>query len=389
MTGSPTTPTTRAAAAALPLWDSVLAVVAHPDDESFGLGALLDGFAQAGATVSVLCLTQGEASTLGAPGPDLSRVRAMELQNAAWQLGAASAVLLAYPDGALAQADPVTLAAEVLSEVEARPVQGILVFDPTGVSGHPDHSAASRAALDAAAQRDLPVLGWTLPQPVAEKLNDEFGAAFDGRAHPDVDLVVPVDRERQRMASLAHASQAAPTSVLWRRLDLLGDLEYLRWLRREGSLAAVPAAVSGTIPPKSLAATDAQVMHVRWQSEDRFDIQVRGHTITVDQPTEIGGGDVGPTPTELFVAGLASCVGFYARRYLRRHHLDPAGLEVTTSYHMGSKPARVAAVEMEIHLPAELPADRRAGLLAQAAHCTVHTSITHTPNIAITLESTS
>lgn len=389
MTGSPTAPTTPAATGSLPRWESVLAVVAHPDDESFGLGALLDSFAQVGATVSVLCLTQGEASTLGAPGPDLSRIRAMELKSAARHLGVASAVLLAYPDGALAQADPATLAAEVLSEVDARPVQGILVFDPTGVSGHPDHTAASKAALDAAAHRDLPVLGWTLPQSAAEKLNDEFGAAFVGHATHDVDLVVRVDRERQRMASLAHASQAAPTSVLWRRLDLLGDVEYLRWLPGEGSHAAVPAAVSTTAPRKSLAATDAQMMHVRWQTEDRFDIQVRGHTITVDQPTEVGGGDVGPTPTELFVAGLASCVGFYARRYLRRHHLDPAGLEVTTSYRTGTKPARVAAVEMEIHLPAELPPDRRTGLLAQAAHCTVHTSITHTPDIAITLASTS
>ena len=47
-------------------------------------------------------------------------------------------------------------------------------------------------------------------------------------------------------------------------------------------------------------------MRVRWRADDRFDIQVRGHTITVDQPAEFGGGDVGPTPTELFVAGLAS-----------------------------------------------------------------------------------
>jgi uncharacterized OsmC-like protein len=313
----------------------------------------------------------------------------MELTSAARQLGVASAVLLTYPDGALAHEDPMTLAAEVLHEVDARPVQGILVFDPTGVSGHPDHAAASRAALDAAAQRDLPVLGWTLPQSAAETLNDEFGAAFVGHACQDVDLVVRVDREQQRMASLAHASQAVPTSVLWRRLDLLGDREHLRWLRREGSPAAVPAPGSATAPGEPLAATDTQTMHVVWLSDDRFDIQVRGHTITVDQPAELGGGDVGPTPTELFVAGLASCVGFYARRYLRRHHLDPAGLEVSTSFQMGAKPARVAAVEMEIRLTADLPPNRRAGLLAQAAHCTVHNSITHAPDIAITLATTS
>ena len=64
---------------ALPAWTSLLAVVAHPDDESFGLGALLDAFTRVRAGVEVLCLTHGEASTLhGAPG-DLASVRGAEL----------------------------------------------------------------------------------------------------------------------------------------------------------------------------------------------------------------------------------------------------------------------------------------------------------------------
>ncbi len=48
----------------MPAWRSVLAVVAHPDDESFGLGAVIDALTSAGAAVHVLCFTRGEASTL-------------------------------------------------------------------------------------------------------------------------------------------------------------------------------------------------------------------------------------------------------------------------------------------------------------------------------------
>ena len=149
----------------------------------------------------------------------------------------------------------------------------------------------------------------------------------------------------------------------------------------EGQEQAAGASAAGMQP----APGDAETMRVLWQADDRFDIQVRGHTLTVDQPVEIGGADVGPTPTELFVAGLASCVAFYARRYLRRHRIDPVGLEVITSYRMGTRPARVAVVDMEIQLPTELPARRHAGLLAQAGHCTVHTSIAQPPEITITL----
>jgi uncharacterized OsmC-like protein len=42
---------------------------------------------------------------------------------------------------------------------------------------------------------------------------------------------------------------------------------------------------------------------------DRFAISIRDHMITVDQPVADGGQDTAPTPTELFVASLASCVG--------------------------------------------------------------------------------
>lgn len=163
--------------------------------------------------------------------------------------------------------------------------------------------------------------------------------------------------------------------------------------RTEGEPSVFEADVQ--VPPSSaprtrdpVPAEETRSMHVRWDSDDRFDIQVRGHTITVDQPVEVGGADVGPTPTELFVAGLASCVGFYARRYLRRHDIDAAGLVVTARYRMGTRPARVAAVDLTIHLPARLSPQRRAGLLAQAGHCTVHNSVMHAPDIAISLAST-
>lgn len=218
-------------AGALPAWSSALAVVAHPDDESFGLGAVLDAFARSGAAVSVLCLTQGEASRIrGVPG-DLSALRAVELKRAAAILGLTSAVLSGHPDGALAGVGRGVLAGEVTQAVDRSGAQGLVVFDPSGVTGHPDHVAATAAGLDAATTLRLPVLGWTVPRAVAEQLNSELGTGFIGHEPSEVDLTVPVCRDRQRMASRAHASQAVPTSVLWRRLELLGDVEQLRWLR--------------------------------------------------------------------------------------------------------------------------------------------------------------
>jgi uncharacterized OsmC-like protein len=118
---------------------------------------------------------------------------------------------------------------------------------------------------------------------------------------------------------------------------------------------------------------------------DRFRIRVRGHEIDVDQPVGDGGEDTAPTPTELFVAGLASCVAFYARRYLARHGLPADGLEVTAGYETGSRPTRVVAVRIEVTPPAGLPPQRRDALLAVASHCTVHNTLTTPPAVDVRL----
>jgi LmbE family N-acetylglucosaminyl deacetylase len=216
----------------MPRWTSVLAVVAHPDDESFGMGAVIEHLIARGTEVSVLCLTRGEASTVHGVEGALADLREAELRLAADALGGAATSLRRYPDGSLSAVPSSVLVDEIRASARSCAPQGLLVFDVDGVTGHPDHAAASRAAVDAAARLDLPVLAWTLPQPVADQLNDEFGAAFTGHQPGDIDVVLRVDRSRQLLAIAAHASQAVPSSVLWRRLELLGSAEHLRWASR-------------------------------------------------------------------------------------------------------------------------------------------------------------
>ena len=211
-------------------WTRVLVVVAHPDDESFALGALIDRHVRLGAEVDVLCLTRGEASTLGADTHDLAAQREAELSAAARALGCARTTLLAHPDGALADLDPRELESDAEAEVRLTRPDGILVLDPLGgVTGHPDHRAASLAALAVATRHGIPVLGWALPHEVSRVLNATHGADFAG--HPLSDLTaIAVDRRSQSEAVHCHASQAVPGSVLWQRLELLGDVEYVRSL---------------------------------------------------------------------------------------------------------------------------------------------------------------
>jgi len=217
-----------------PVWRSVLAVIAHPDDESSGLGPVLDAFMVAGIKVEVICLTHGQAWRLpGAPG-DLAALRGAELASAEDVLGPVRAKMLDCPDGALGGVCQTKLANEVVAAADSFHPDGLLAFDTSEATGRLDHVAATAAALLAGQTLGLPVLGWDLRQGVARQLNQEFGASPTGVHGEGVDLRVTVDRARRRLASHAFQSKAPPGSARWRRLEMLAETDSLRWLRPPG-----------------------------------------------------------------------------------------------------------------------------------------------------------
>jgi putative redox protein len=119
---------------------------------------------------------------------------------------------------------------------------------------------------------------------------------------------------------------------------------------------------------------------------DRFQISIRGHQVPVDQPVQDGGDDTAPTPTELFVASLAACVAFYARRYLERHILPTGGLGVDVDYQMATRPTRVGNIAIRLRLPDGVPEEKLAALVAVASHCTVHNSLDNPPTVRIDVD---
>jgi len=218
----------------------VLAVVAHPDDESFALGALLDRLASSGVSTSVLCFTRGEASTLNdgcgeltaSHEDELAAIRGGELRAAAAELGIASVELLDYPDGRLGQFGLDELAGHIGRLIAVQNPSHLLVFDSGGVTGHPDHQQATAAAVAAARTAGRTVLAWALPAAVTDQLNNMFGGTFVGRKPDEIDAVLSVSRARQYRAIAAHRSQSLHNPVLGQRLALLRDREHLRVLYR-------------------------------------------------------------------------------------------------------------------------------------------------------------
>jgi N-acetylglucosamine malate deacetylase 2 len=130
----------------------LLAVFAHPDDESFGMAGTLAKYAAAGVVTALICATRGEAGRSNglADSPKaLGALRTRELECAARALGIRELELLDWPDGDAAGWDLDSLAGQIEGLIRRIGPHVIATFDGEGITRHPDHIAVHRATLQA------------------------------------------------------------------------------------------------------------------------------------------------------------------------------------------------------------------------------------------------
>lgn len=117
----------------------------------------------------------------------------------------------------------------------------------------------------------------------------------------------------------------------------------------------------------------------------KFDAKVRNHNITIDLPANFQGTDTGPTPPELFVVGLASCMGYYALFYCKKNKISVDGLKIHADYEKAINPNRISKVFVKIFVPG-LSTEQKKGVLEAASKCLVHQSLIQKPEINVNVE---
>lgn len=186
---------------------TILCVLAHPDDESFGLAGTIAKYVSQGVPVDLLTFTRGQAGARPEPldTPEkLGLMREYELRAACRVLGVRRLQLLDYMDGQLDQAATEELTEHVLRQIERSSAAAILTFGPLGITRHGDHIAAHKATVAAAerAGRTLRLFYGAVPEEFAKQFEVE-----GPEAEPTHRIDVSAFFETKLEALACHSSQ--------------------------------------------------------------------------------------------------------------------------------------------------------------------------------------
>jgi LmbE family N-acetylglucosaminyl deacetylase len=216
---------------------TILAVFAHPDDESLACGGTLARLSDAGARVVVVCASRGERGSLTdrslLSDGDLAGARVHELHEAARVLGVAEVIVLQHPDGDLRWANVPQFHAEIVSAIERYHPDGVITFAEDGLYWHLDHIGVHErtyTAVKSLGAAAPPLYYVTMQQGVMREIVDAAISnglrpesnpfdiepdAFGDHAKPPTFVVDVHDWVPRKLAALrCHRTQIGPNNPL-------------------------------------------------------------------------------------------------------------------------------------------------------------------------------
>jgi putative redox protein len=111
---------------------------------------------------------------------------------------------------------------------------------------------------------------------------------------------------------------------------------------------------------------------------------VKGHTVRTDLRAPLGAGSA-PSPLDLFIASIATCMGFYALRFCQERGIATAGLGLSLETVRDEAKKRLSTIKVALTLPPGFP-EKYAGAIRRAVdECAVKKHMVEPPAFELTV----
>ena len=125
-------------------------------------------------------------------------------------------------------------------------------------------------------------------------------------------------------------------------------------------------------------------INVSFPGDVAVDATVRNHIVHTDQPAPAG-GDSGPSPFDLFLASIATCMGFYALRFCQGRSLPADGLGLTLEPIREVAGGPVTTIDVQLQLPQSFPPKYAEAIRRAVDHCAVKRHMMMPPEFRLQL----
>jgi ribosomal protein S12 methylthiotransferase accessory factor len=105
----------------------------------------------------------------------------------------------------------------------------------------------------------------------------------------------------------------------------------------------------------------------------------KGYTIMTDQPALAGGEGAAPTPFDLFLASIGTCVGIYVKSFCAQRGIDTNKIVIKQNMEVNPQTRMIGKIRFEMHLPEDFPAKYKDALIHSANHCAVKRHMMNPP----------
>ena len=129
------------------------------------------------------------------------------------------------------------------------------------------------------------------------------------------------------------------------------------------------------------------LVNIKHESGLCFSVTIRDHSFLVDMAKEEGGSDKGPSPAELLVAALGSCVGVHIARYCQTAEILHEGMELNLTFQTSKEEnrIRISSLVGDISLPQD-PGPRSKAVLRAGENCIIRNTLAQGPEIDLGLD---
>ena len=112
------------------------------------------------------------------------------------------------------------------------------------------------------------------------------------------------------------------------------------------------------------------------------DARLGGHVVRTDQPLPVG-ADEAPAPFDLFLASIATCMGFYALRFCQQRGIATDGLGLSLETVRDPEKKRLRAIRASLALPPGFPESHRPAILRAIDQCAVKKHVIEPPEFEL------